>query len=694
MSDFRAESLVDALRWRAERQPDRRAYTFLVDGDTTEAHLTYRQLDLRARAIGARLQALGMIGERVMLVCPPGLEYVAAYWGCLYAGAVAVPSYPPRANRTTDTLLAIVRDSGARVALATAQTRADVERDFARAPELPDVQIVATESLTDDLAAGWRHPGGRLDTLAFLQYTSGSTGTPKGVMVTHGNLIANMTAAWDAVGMTPESVPFSWLPPFHDMGLISGVIHPVYAGLTGLLMAPAAFIQRPARWLRAVSRYGVTHSGGPPFAYDYCLRKITPDQLDGVDLRTWETAYVGAEPIRVDTLEQFAEAYAPYGLRRSALMPCYGMAEATLMVSGGPRADRPVAHVADAAALEANRVEAPGAGGARVLAGCGATLNDVGVVIANPDTLRRCAPGEVGEIWVSSPGVAQGYWNKPAESEETFRARLAETGEGPFLRTGDLGFVDGGQIFVTGRQKDLIILKGKNHYPQDVEQTVERSHPALRPAGVAAFSLEQDDGEALVVVQEVEAAYVRDLDADAVIGAIRQAIAEEHDVAAAAVILIRPGSIPKTSSGKIRRRATREAYLGGTLPVVATWTRPGFEARRPVSPSALPLPAPDEPPTPQPPPPQAGEGELGRGWAVLHRGDPALAGGAPRRDPPDRGAHRRRPRAVRAVRPDLRRGGRAVRRPRNVARAPALADAGVRLPVDRGAGTTIERGRD
>ena len=632
---FRPDSLVDALRWRAEHQSDRRAYTFLVDGDTTEAHLTYADLDRRARAIGAHLQALGAVGERVMLVCPPGLEYVSAYWGCLYAGAVAVPSYPPRANRTTDTLLAIVRDSGARVALATAQTRADVERDFARASGLPSVQIVATEGLTDDAAGAWRHPGARLDTLAFLQFTSGSTGMPKGVMVSHGNLIANMTAAWGAVHMTPESVPFSWLPPFHDMGLISGVIHPVFAGLTGLLMAPAAFIQRPVRWLRAVSRYRVTHSGGPPFAYEYCLRKIAPDQLDGVDLSTWETAYVGAEPIRVETLERFAATYAPHGLRSSALMPCYGMAEATLMVSGGPRVDRPVAFVADAAALEANRVLAPGAGGARALAGCGQTLEDTSVVIANPETLRRCAPGEVGEIWVSAPGVAHGYWNKSAESEQTFRARLADSSEGPFLRTGDLGFVNGGQIFVTGRHKDLIILKGKNHYPQDIEHTVEHCHPALRPSGVAAFSIDQVDGEQLVVVQEVEAEHVRTLDADAVIRVIRQAVAEEHDVTPAAVVLLRPGTIPKTSSGKIRRRATREGFLTGTLPIVATWTRPGFDPH--VRAPAL---------TPQPPPlrganigcadvPTVGEGETDgllpsplRGRGAGGEGLPGAGGGA------------------------------------------------------------------
>ncbi|MGE3271800.1 MAG: AMP-binding protein, partial [Chloroflexota bacterium] len=358
---FRPDSLVDVLHWRADHQPDQLAYTFLVDGDETVASWTYRQLDLRARAIAAHLQARGAVGERVVLVCPPGLEYTAAYWGCLYAGAIAVPAYPPRVTRTTDTLLAVVRDAGARLALATAQTLDAVRRDVAQAVDLDQLAVVTVESLADDAAPAWTHPGSQRDTLAFLQYTSGSTGTPKGVMVSHGNLIANMTAAWDVVAMTPESRPMSWLPPYHDMGLISGIIHPIFVGLPGLLMAPASFIQRPARWLRAISRYGITHTGGPPFAYDYCLRRITPEQLDGVDLSTWSTAYVGAEPIRVDTLERFAERYAQYGLRSSALYPCYGMAEATLMVSGGPHVSRPVSLAVDPAALEAGSIS-PGYG--------------------------------------------------------------------------------------------------------------------------------------------------------------------------------------------------------------------------------------------------------------------------------------------------------------------------------------------
>jgi acyl carrier protein len=571
-TDFEPATLVDLLCWRASHEPERRAYTFLGDGEAEERRVSYGELDRQAQAVAAQLDSLGVAGgERALLFYPPGLKYVAAFLGCLYAGVVAVPAYPPRPNRSVSRLRTIVADSKATVALTTTHILSRLERRSAYAPEMKSLLWLATDTNRDP-AGNWHRPEMGANTLAFLQYTSGSTAAPKGVMLTHGNLLHNLAMIYHALGHTSQSQMVIWLPPYHDMGLIGGLLQPLYAGLPVALMSPTSFLQHPLKWLQAISRLGAHTSGGPNFAYDICARRSTPEERATLDLSSWEVAFTGAEPVRQETLERFAAAFAPCGFRREAFYPAYGLAEATLFVSGGSRTAPPVVLPVKGAELQRDRVVPVSVGeeGARMLVGCGRTLADQKVVVVDPNSLTRCPHDRVGEVWVSGPSVAQGYWGQAEETKHAFRAYLADTGEGPFLRTGDLGFLHHGELFVTGRLKDLIVVRGRNHYPQDIEQTVEQSHVALRPGGCAAFSVGAGEGEQLVVVQELERRYVTNANMGEVVASIRRAVAEHHELQVHAVVLIKTGSIPKTSSGKIQRRATRAAYADGTLAAVAT----------------------------------------------------------------------------------------------------------------------------
>jgi acyl-CoA synthetase (AMP-forming)/AMP-acid ligase II len=455
-------TLIELLQRRADEQPERHAFSFLADGEgEAEARLSYGELDRRARALGARLRALGLAGERALLLYPPGLEFIAAFFGCLYAGAVAVPAYPPRANRPMTRLRSIAADARPRAVLTTAGQWPDADKWSAGVPELQGLARLATDAPADDWDRRWRDPGAGGQTLAFLQYTSGSTATPKGVMITHGNLLANSATIRACFASTAESRGVFWLPLFHDMGLIGGVLQTLYCGGSSTLLSPVAFLQRPLRWLQAISRTGATISGGPNFAYDLCVRKVTPEQRATLDLSRWHVAFNGAEPIRAETLERFAEAFAPCGFRREAFLPCYGLAEATLLVSGGPPGAPPALVAARAADLGRDRVVPADAhdAEARVLAGSGRVPAELEVAIVDPATGLRLPADRVGEIWVKGPSVAQGYWDRPEATAQTFRAALADAGAGPFLRTGDLGFLRDDALFVTGRLKDLIIIR-------------------------------------------------------------------------------------------------------------------------------------------------------------------------------------------------------------------------------------------
>lgn len=576
MATFSAEAnagfsnLVDLLRARAAEHGARVAFRYLADGENEESRLTYEELEWRARGIAAALAPQCAAGERALLFYSGGLEFIAAFWGCLCAGVVAVPVFPARLHRQIPRLLAIAADSEARFVLTTAKIQRQGEDLFKRAPELKKLQWLATDDLSAASAEGWRDSSATLESLAFLQYTSGSTAAPRGVMVTHGNLLHNLACLRELFQFSPESIGVTWLPHFHDMGLIGGLLQPVYAGGEMIAMPPSAFLQRPIRWLAAVARYRATTMVAPNFAYELCAQKISAEQRAPLDLASVKVALCGAEPVRSDTLVQFAETFGACGFPPEAFRPAYGLAEATLLVSGHSDGGAPFTSAVLAEDLQKNcvRPAAEYAMGSRVFVGCGGMAPGLKVVIVDPETLAPCAPDRVGEIWVSGPSVAHGYWRKPAETEQTFAAYL-DTGEGPFLRTGDLGFLDRGQLFVTGRWKDLIIIRGSNHYPQDLEHTVERSHRALRPACGAAFSVDVDGTERLVIVQEVNAR--PSVPHEHVVAAIRRTLSELHEVQTDAVVLIEPRSIPRTSSGKIQRFLCREAFLAGTLPVVHEW---------------------------------------------------------------------------------------------------------------------------
>ncbi|RKG91292.1 non-ribosomal peptide synthetase [Corallococcus terminator] len=566
-------TLVELLRVRARDQGDRRGFTFLRDGETDEAHLTYAALDQKARAIAAALQARGAQGQRALLLYPPGLDYIAGFFGCLYAGVIAVPIYPPdpmRLARTLPRLLAISRDAQATLTLTTDVIHGMGEMLFEQAPELRDLHWLATDTLDAQVAEGWRDPGVATDTRVFLQYTSGSTSSPKGVVLTHGNLLHNSKLIHSCFGHSPRSQGVIWLPPYHDMGLIGGILQPLYGGFPVTLFSPVDFLKRPLRWLEAISRYQATTSGGPNFAFDLCVRKSTPEERTKLDLGCWDLAFNGAEPIMPETLRRFSEAFGPQGFRSEAIYPCYGLAEGTLIAAGGDKRERPVQRTVDAGALKDHRVVATGPThpDARTLVGSGRNLTDQQLLITHPETGRPLAPGQVGEIRVAGPSIAQGYWNRPEQTRSTFQQPLTDTDDATtFLRTGDLGFLDGGELFVTGRLKDLIIIRGRNHYPQDIERTVESSHPAIRPGCTAAFSIELEDQERLIVVTEVDRRALEGagVDLESLAQGIRQAVAAGHDLQAQGVVLLGPGTLPKTSSGKIQRFAARAEYVADTL---------------------------------------------------------------------------------------------------------------------------------
>ncbi|MDO9235280.1 MAG: AMP-binding protein [Aquabacterium sp.] len=567
------DSLVALGRYRAVHQKSKIVYFMLKYGAELDDQITYEQLDLRARTLASKLQSLGVSGRHALLLFPSGLEFVIAFMGCLYAGVAAVPTpLPGRKDKDWIKTAAIARDADVAVVLTIAEHGKFIRESLDEDAFLRGLSCVETDTVSDELAAQWFDPGITRDDIAFLQYTSGSTGMPKGVVVTHGNLLHNEEMMRKAYQHTEDTVCVSWLPLFHDMGLIGNVLHTLYLGGQCYLMTPVAFLQQPLRWLQAVSDYKASTCFAPNFAYELCLRRITEEQRDKLDLSHWSLALNGAEPVRANTLERFAEFFAPSGFKWSAHYPAYGLAEATLFVSGTGRYEEPYIVCVDSQELQNHRVIYSDAQeGTQRLVSSGLTNTVQQTVIVNPDNFKRCASNEVGEIWIKGGSVAKGYWRKPEQTEETFNARIADDGDGPYLRTGDLGFIDQGRLFITGRLKDMVIVNGANFYPQDIELAVQENHNALRLGYGAVFGIELDSNEQIVVVQEVERTQIKKLDAHEVFATIRQTVAQEFQISVAAIVLIKPMMLPQTSSGKVQRRETRKRFYEYDLAEVASW---------------------------------------------------------------------------------------------------------------------------
>ncbi len=568
-------TLIDLLHQRAFENQNRILYTFLRDGEIDEVHLTYQALETQARALGTVLHSQNVARERALILCPSGLKFITAFFGALYGGMIAVPAYPPRLNRPDSRLEGIILDAQPSIVLATSEMMANRERYFRHTPALRKVRWLAVDDVDDGKSAQWEPPNITDDSVAFLQYTSGSTGNPKGVIVTHKNILANERLIQQNFGHTQQSKGVGWLPLFHDMGLIGDILQPLYAGSHIVLMSPAAFLQKPLRWLDAISRYRATSSVAPNFAYDLCVQNIPDDEAQKLDLSTWQTAINGAEPIQAQTMERFTTKFAPCGFHWEAFCPTYGLAEATLLLTSSVNTVPPTQVEIQKKALEQGQavIAAPGNPDTQTIVGSGQAGIGSEVVVVDPETHLLCPEGQVGEIWAAGDHITSGYWQKPAETDHTFYAYLANNNEGPFLRTGDLGFLQAGELFVTGRTKDLIIIRGRNHYPQDIEYTGSQCHKSLEPMRGAAFTVNVGSEARLVIVQEVKRTHLRKINDETyrdIAAAIRLAIANEYDLRLDTVALIRSGSLPRTSSGKVQRRACREAYLNQRLKLIFT----------------------------------------------------------------------------------------------------------------------------
>lgn len=561
-----AATLLHSLHERAARTPERIAYTFLRENGA-DLDVSYAQLAARVAALAALLAGRTAPGQRALLLYPAGLEFVTAFLACLAVGLVAVPAAPAHRRRDDERLAALLDDARPAIVLAAPDNEAPTRAALARAGCAVPLCCDSCRDPGDARPGPLPLPSG--DALAFLQYTSGSTAQPKGVEITHANMLANIAAIGQAFGFGPGTVMVSWLPPFHDMGLIGSVAAPLALGFRSVLMSPGAFLRRPALWLEAVTRYRATCTGAPNFAWDLCVRRIGPGQAAQFDLSSLDVLYNGAEPVRAATLARFMEAFGSRGLRRGALFPCYGMAEATLLVAGGPRGRGPRVLTLDGDALEQGQVRlaAPGDPNGRPIVSCGPLAPGVTVAAIDPDSGARVAPDRVGEIWIAGAAVSRGYHGRPQESALVFGADLAG-GAAPFLRSGDLGFLHEGELFITGRRKDVIIVHGRNLYAQDVEELVERAAGTLAPNSCAAFAIDGAEGERLAVVVEASRAMARSGEVDEPGRRIRSAVAAGIGVPLHTLLFAAPGAFPRTTSGKVQRARCKALLAAGALQLV------------------------------------------------------------------------------------------------------------------------------
>jgi acyl-CoA synthetase (AMP-forming)/AMP-acid ligase II/acyl carrier protein len=571
-ADSYSFTIVDVLMDRARKTPDQLAYIHLEDGDSKEDTFTYGELDRRARAIAGTLIYDDLQNKPVLMLYPPGLEFIEAFYGCLYAGVIAIPVIPPRRNASFERIRSILQNSKAKVILSSKLIAPTLDEYFRWGRSEHRFSVLVTDATKDD------NPGIELteeitpDTVAMLQYTSGSTGLPRGVVLNHRHIMRNSEIIRRSFELTTRSMGVNWLPRFHDMGMIGNVIQPVYTGFPVVSIPPVSFLQKPVRLLKAITKYKGTISGGPNFSYDLCVDRITEEEKDGLDLSSLHTLYAGAEPNRSNTFQRFFQAFKNCGFRLESFYPCYGLAECTLMATGGIAQRKPKFLPILSSDLQQNRIRiAPeGMEKATILVGNGHPWLDTRIRIVDPETSFECKNNQIGEIWIQGSSVAGGYWNNVSASNEVFNAFIANTGEGPFLRTGDLGYYYQDHLFITGRIKDVIIIRGKNFYPSDIEDIALEAHSALVKNALAAFSVEVESEEKVVVIAEIERSFLRESDYNPVFDSIRQAILDDLELEVYAIQLLRTASIPRTSSGKIQRGTCRKGFLENTLNCVAT----------------------------------------------------------------------------------------------------------------------------
>ena len=590
-------TIIDILLWRAKNQPDRIAYTFLKDGETNEQNLTYSQVLSQVQSVAHRLQKEGLEGERAILLLPSCLEYITAFLGCLYAGVIAVPAFPPDPTRlkvTLPKLQGVINDSQAKVILTNKKIMTFSPLFLNQAPEIKKLKWIEIESVTKGKKTFCESYNISSDDIALLQYTSGSTSSPKGVILTHGNLMHNEMMLKTMTESNELSVGVGWVPLYHNMGLIANLLLPLYVGFHVIITSPVTFLEKPLSWLRIISKYKATITLGPNFAYELCAKKATEADKENLDLTSWKTAGCGSEPIRKSMIDTFSETFASCGFRKEAFTPGYGLAEATLMVviSRGPKYTNLLQAALQNGLIEELKNNEINNEEILEAVCCGKAIDDMEICIVTPDTIELCNDKHIGEIWLSGPSVAQGYWNNPEATKETFGFRLPGSDK-TYLRTGDLGFFKNGELYVTGRIKDLIIINGKNYYPQDIEESVIQSHPMIQPDSVAAFAIDGKHTEELVIVAEL-----RNLEAEQtkekgflksrllqlksrllnknddkvvtedILMSIQKKVFEEHNLIANHKVLIKHQTIPKTASNKIQRHACKKQFLENCLAVI------------------------------------------------------------------------------------------------------------------------------
>ncbi|MDJ0650824.1 MAG: fatty acyl-AMP ligase [Xenococcaceae cyanobacterium MO_188.B19] len=566
-------TLVDLLRERAKTQPEKLAYRWLENGKNSNKTLTYSDLEQQAIAIATKLRNLQPKGSRAILIYPynSGLEFIAGFFGCLYAEMVAVPAHPPQNSSALRDLQQRLVNSEAKIILTTKSLLSKVQKRLSKSIVESSIWLATDNLELNSQKQSWDVEV-KPETLAFLQYTSGSTGIPKGVMITHECLMFNQQILKQAFAGDANSVGVGWLPLYHDMGLIGNILHALYLGIPCVLMSPVDFIQKPIKWLEAISRYGGTISGAPNFAYDLLCKKVTPEQKANLNLSSWELAFSGAEPIRKDTFNQFADYFSDCGFSKDAFYPCYGMAEATLFITGGIKTQPPIIKYLDKSALGKKQAKFVDTASEKTISvvSCGKSWLDQTIVIVDPDSLTTCEPYSIGEIWVSSKGVGKGYWNQSELTAKTFEAVLPNSSQ-KFLRTGDLGFIDEGELYITGRLKDVLMLWGLTHYPHHIEETVEKSYEGIAPNSSAAFSITVNGEEKLAIATEVKRSYRKHINIDDVVETMRWKVFDEHFADIHAIAFLSPGSLPKTSSGKVRRNFCKQQFLAGELNILGQW---------------------------------------------------------------------------------------------------------------------------